>query len=326
LDTNLNKKFIFLFDICQIKSYSHFTHYIFLFKDFIMTDMVPALVLTYGPSGCGKTTDCGYSFPNALFIAARGALQSVTHTCGYSPAQIECKTIDDATKTLLDLQKKGGNYDAVVVDDFSFLAEQTMAVYEKKYSGFTLWGKLRDATLDFRNAARYSKCHVVLNCWEQAPKTRTDGSFVRGGPMLSGKLPEQMPAMCDLVLRSGEESMRRPWKGIYRCNYNSKYVMKDRFGVCYNLSPAPMNLGEILRSAGYTISRLKSLSWQEEAVEAFSTELENVADPYSKANELFGLLLAKGIDPKAAKWTLRDAMDRMVIRRTLHNTNARFVV
>ncbi len=33
----------------------------------------PVVICTYGPSGIGKSTDMGYSFPNALFIAAPGA-------------------------------------------------------------------------------------------------------------------------------------------------------------------------------------------------------------------------------------------------------------
>lgn len=284
-----------------------------------------AMVMTYGGSGSGKTTDCGYSFPNGLFIAARGALQSVRHTCGYSPATVEATTIDDATATLLSVTKQGGKYDAIIIDDFSFLAEQTMSVFEKKTSGFTLFKKLRDSIINFRNAARYANAHVVLNCWAQAPKTRGDGSYVRGGPMLSGNLPEQMPAMCDLVLQCAEDHGRQPWKGTYKCEFSSQYVMKDRFGLCYTMSPAPMNLGEILRTAGYEISRLSTLPWQEEVVEKFSRELEASQDIFGTANTLYGQLLQKGVDPKAARWTLRDALDRMTIRRALSTQNARFV-
>lgn len=285
---------------------------------------VPALVLTYGPSGSGKTTDSGFAFPNALFIASRGSLTSISSECGYEPKMVDAQTIDEATARLREASNK---VDAVVVDDYSFLAEQTFADYEKKYSGFKMWGALRDATLAFRNAARYAGCHVMLNCWEQAPKTRTDGSFLRGGPMLSGRLPEQMPAMCDLVLRCGHDSMRKPWTGTYKCEYSPRYVQKDRFGICYALSPAPMNLGEILRAAGYSISRRPDLPWQEEVVEQFSQELLSTSSSafVKTANDLYGKLVSAGIDPIAARWTLRDAADRTVIRRALNNRNARFI-
>jgi hypothetical protein len=287
--------------------------------------MHPALCLTYGQSGSGKTTDCGYSFPNALFISTRGALQSIRHTCGYEPASVDVKSIEEATACLHAFKKNGGDYDAIVVDDFSFLAEQQMATLERKFSGFTLWGKLRDITLEFRNAARYSNCHVILNAWEKSPKTRGDGSYVRGGPELSGKLPEQIPALCDLVLRCGHDPSRQPWSGVYKCEHSSQYVMKDRFGLCYSASPLPMNLGEILRMAGYEVSRHKSLPWQEEIVEDFSARLSKSTNIVADSNALFQSLTSKGIDATVARWTLRDATDRAVLRRALLNHNSTFI-
>ena len=287
--------------------------------------MLPALVLSYGPSGSGKTTDNVYSFPNGLYIATRGALLPAFHVCGYVPDSVEAATIDDATRKLKEATKSG-RYDAVIVDDFSFLAEQTMANYEKRYSGFKMWGALRDSTLAFRNAARHANCHVILNCWQKAPQTKPDGTFVRGGPLLSGKLPEQMPAMCDLVLQCGQDPMRKPWSGVYKCEHSTRYVMKDRFNICYTMSPAPMNMGEILRAAGFEISRHKSLPWQEDVVEQFSQQLDAAGHAlYDTANTLFGQLVNAKIEPKAARWTLRDALDRVVIRRALLNNNSRFI-
>jgi len=285
---------------------------------------IPAMVCVYGASGSGKTTDCGYSFPNALFIATPGALQSITHTCGYTPASIDVPDIQSATKALLDVKDKG--YDAIVVDDFSFLAEKTISILEKRYKGFSLWGELRDVTLEFRNAARYCGVHVILNCWEQARKNRTDGTFVRGGPLLSGKLPEQLPAMCDLVLRCGRHSQRKPWTGIYRCEHSLEFVMKDRFGVCYDLNPIPMNLAEILRSVGCTVSRHKSLDWQEEIVEEFSKDLASGAPQefIPTVEKLYKGLVDKGIDPKHARWTIRDVLDRTVIRKSLSTRSQSF--
>ena len=286
----------------------------------------PALVLTYGPSGSGKTTDLGYSFPNAVFIAARGALQPVRSLCGYEPNTMEAQIIDDATQFLEKLAKvKDHGFDAVVVDDFSFLAEQQFAVYDKKFSGFTLWGKLRDSAIAFRNAARYANVHVVLNCWEQAPKLKGDGTRVRGGPMLSGKLPEQIPAMCDMVFRCSHEPMRKPWPGVYHCQYSTDYVMKDRFNIATRLHPAPMNLAEILRAAGYEISRHKDLVWQEEIVEKVCESLLSGGKVAEIANSAYKELLDGGVTPAAARWTIRDAMDRSVIRRALNATDSVFI-
>ena len=119
----------------------------------------PVLAMSYGPSGIGKTTDTGLSFPNALFIAAPGALQSVKNVAGYTPLVENATTIPDVTKlinTIASYRAKGADtkIDAIVADDFSYLAEQTFAQLEKKFNGFRLWGELRDAIIDFRNAAR----------------------------------------------------------------------------------------------------------------------------------------------------------------------------
>ena len=278
----------------------------------------PALVCTYGPSGSGKTTDLGYSFPNALFIATRGALQPLRSICGYEPAQLDGKTIDDATKFLEKLSKTPSHdFDAVVVDDFSFLAEQQFALYDKRFSGFALWGKLRDSALAFRNAARYANVHVILNCWEQPPKMKPDGTRVRGGPLLSGRLPEQIPAMCDMVLRCGHEPMRKPWAGVYQCQYSTDYVMKDRYNIVSRLHPAPMNLAEIFRAAGLTVSRHADLGWQEEIVETVAQSLLAGNPVAETVNSAYKNLLDGGVSTHAARWTMRDALDRSVIQRAL---------
>lgn len=286
----------------------------------------PALILTYAPSGNGKTTDCGYSFPRGLFIATRGALQSIRSVCGYEPRVENCNTIDEVTKRITSI--KPGDFDSVIIDDFSFLAEQTISALEKKYQGFKLWGELRDRTLAFRNAARYASCHVVLNAWEQAPKNKEDGSRVRGGPNLPGKLPEQLPAMCDLVLRGSLDPMRKPWPGVYRCTVSSDYVMKDRFNIAQMIDPAPMNLAEIMRTVGYKVARHPELEWQEEIVETVAQQIlaASPAEMPNLVNGVYRSLLANGASPTAARWTMRDGVDRAVIRRALAARNDSFFV
>ena len=292
------------------------------------TMMGPVVTCIYGPSGGGKTTDCGYSFPNGLFLATRGALNSIYHTCGYQPAAINVRTIQEATAILTDLMKKGAKYDAIVVDDLSFLAEQTFAEVDRKFRGnnFAKWGKLNDITLEFRDVARHMNCHVIFNCWEQGPKTRTDGSFLRGGPMLSGRLVEKVPAICDQVFRVGRESNRLSWPYSYLCDRdNSKWVMKDRFNIAYGLNPAPMNMAEILRAAGFQIKRLEALKGQEEMVEQLAQHFLAEGQSPDKVNTLFANLVSKGQDPKAARWTLRDALDRAIIRRAIQHNQQRFL-
>lgn len=281
----------------------------------------PVVVCTYGPSGVGKTSDAGYSFPTALFLAAPGALNSIQSLCGYQPDRLAVNTIEEATAII----EKVGNskkYKTVVIDDFSFMAEQTFSALEAnpKYKGFALWGKMRDIALEFRDRSRYAGVNVVLNCWEQPPKMRENGQMVRGGPQLSGKLPEQIPALCDLVLRATHDKKRKPWGAVYRCNPDPSYVMKDRFHIAAQIDPAPMNLAELLRASGIQIDRHPDIKDQEATVQKIAENFSGkVSDDAPLANDIYTSLLGKGMPPAHAKWTLRDALDRAVIRRELGN-------
>jgi len=291
-------------------------------------DVINTLVMSYGSSGNGKTVDMGYSYPNALFIATRGSLLSIKNTCGYMPATLDLPNIQEATKLVMEL-KDNTEFDAVVVDDFSHLADKTMVDIEKKYKGWDVYSQMNQIVLDFRNAARYAGVHIAINCWEAHPKTnRNTGAFTRGGALLSGKLPESLPALCDLVLRCGKDPMKpTQWKGIYKCQLDTQYTMKDRFGVCYNLDPVPQNIAEILRSANIPLSRLKGLEWQEEIVEQSSTaflEIKNSKERNLEIEKLFSGLISQGVEPKFARWTIRDVIDRIAIKRSINQQSVKF--
>ena len=291
------------------------------------TEKTAPLCMIYGDSGLGKTVDCGYSFPNALFIAAPNALSSIESVCGYKPAQVDAVDITDATAKIEAYLKQGGNYDAIVVDDLSFLHEQELQKWEKKNrsNAFFKFQKANEAMLNFRNVARYAGLAVIVNCWQRHPSS-SGGSFKKGGPQLTGKLGESVPNMFDLVLRAGIEPTRKPWTGIYQCTNDPNWVMKDRFNVAIAMKQAPMNLAEILRAAGHQISRLKGLEWQEEVVEQIATQLLSTesGDTYKVANEWYAQLLGKEIDHRIATWTVRDALDRTVIKRGLDASRASF--
>lgn len=288
----------------------------------------PAFVLVYGRSGIGKTVACGWAAPTGLALAAPNALTSVLTTCGYGLAYAPVGSIGDVLAVMQDLATKREAaekakkpwvppFDAILVDDLSFLAEQTLAHLEnvRKLSGFKLWDALRDDILSFRDLARFAGVHVIVNAWEQVPQVKADGTRVLGGPMLSGKLPEKMPAMCDLVLRMRYEPARKPWPAVFECHPDGAYVMKDRFTVVPDVCPP--NLGEILRFAGYKLARHPSLPWQEDAVEQIAQQFWPLEVPArsAEANRLVGDLIAKGVSPSAARMTLVDAIDRVTLRQ-----------
>lgn len=267
----------------------------------------------YGPSGLGKTTDMLYSFPCGLFVAPPGALKPAHNVVGFVPQSIEAATIMEATD-ILRKQGKTGAFDAIIVDDFSLLAEQTVAALEKKHSGFKLWGAVRDVVLEFRDTARHVGMHVILTAHESSPKT-TNGCFIRGGPRLPGRLPEDVPTVCDIVLRAATDSTRRGWHACYRNSIDdSQWVTKDRHGVTPD--KAPMNLGEILRLAGYTLRRAPGLEWQDEFVTAVSNDLlANPGQEKTVLSQAAEACRAQGLNDLHTRWSIRDAVDRVSLAR-----------
>jgi hypothetical protein len=113
---------------------------------------------------------------------------------------------------------------------------------------------------------------------------------------------------------------------VYRCHANPSYVMKDRTNTATVCDPAPMNLAELLRAAGFKISRLPDYKDQEDHVEAIAQSLtgEAVSDG-AMLNQIYSGLLKKGLPPHLARWTLRDAVDRSVIRRAKEAAANQFV-
>ena len=176
------------------------------------------VILTYGPSGVGKTTDQGYSFPRALFAAAPGALHSVQSVCGYMPATTQVDTIEGATKLIKEV---AGKFDWLVIDDFSFMAEQTFSRLERKYSGFKVWGALRDVALEFRDTARYAKVSVVMNCFSE------DTEFITSEGVKSFK-----------DFKDGETVMVRSHSGEWRLAQVRSYGKRKMNRVTFRRGPA----------------------------------------------------------------------------------------
>jgi len=279
----------------------------------------------YGPSGLGKTTDLLYSFPNGLFVAPPGALKPAHHVVGHVPQSVEASTIMDATAIVAKLAKSNpDNFDAIVVDDFSLLAESTVSVLERRHTGFKLWGAVRDAVLAFRDTSRHAGLHVVMTAHESAPRTY-NGNFIRGGPKLPGRLPEDFPGACDIVFRAAQDGTRRGWHACYRCTVDdTQWVTKDRHGVTPD--KAPMNLGEIIRMAGYSLRRAPGLEWQEEIVEAVSgmlvhgvTQFGNKSEEKAIVEEAIELAREMTNNELHIRWMLRDALDRAALKRARAN-------
>lgn len=287
---------------------------------------LPVLGIIYAPSKTGKTTDCLYSFTNALWFAAPGALKPSEGVCGYSIPEsnvIDAESIPYVEALISKL--KSGIVDTVVVDDLSLLADRTVRFYslERHLGGYDLWGAVRNSFLALRETARRKNVHVVMNAHEQGPRM-INNARILGGPLLPGKAASDIPKACDFVLRAQpiprmDKSIG--WPVVYRCTpEDPDYTSGDRDNVTADKSP--MNLGEILRLAGYPLPRLSALSWQEAMVEKVSGEFATILgkDDECRALNTFvieGCMKKYRCSEPHAIWTARDAYDRAVLRASL---------
>jgi len=292
----------------------------------------PALVLTYAPSGWGKTVDNLYSFPDAIFIAAPGALKPWRDVVGlpYEPAHApKCRTIPEATAFLLsEAQNKKRRFTAVVCDDWSLMCDASFAVVENQFpkGGIQFWGGVRRMLLDFREAARDAGLHIILNAHERGPHNDDKKGYVRGGPMLPGTMPEDFPKSCDMVLRVKKEPSYPIWPFIYSAREgDDDWVEKDRHGFVPPATKiAPMNLGEVMRrgfgmDGPFGIRRPRGLEWMEKVVEQIATKIAGTTPGTADQNAIL-LAFKPLIESKYAQhplhiqWVFRDAIARAALR------------
>lgn len=289
----------------------------------------PVLAMIYGVPKTGKTTDLLYSLPRAIWIAAPGATAPADSVCGYTLMRkpIDIASLDDAVRILEGLERDKGktlDVDALILDDLTLYVDRTVKALSDDGVGRKdprqLWGAVRLKLLAVRDTGRRARVHVIFNAHEAGPKMQ-NATRIRGGPALPGAGAEIVPAACDMVLRATARAADPTqtfigWPVVYRCQVQDlDYVSGDR----YNRTPdfSPMNLGEILRSAGFNIRRLPGFEWQETIVAKLAPLLaERIAeaDFTKKALELaFVESMKNSKDERHAIWTQRDVYDRAVL-------------
>lgn len=274
------------------------------------THTAPFIVI-YGKSGFGKTSDVGAAYPGGLYIASEGAVSSIQSWFGVSVARTQVPTLMELNKNFPSWIK-GGKYTALIIDEFDFLAEETMAALEKRVTGFKLFGALRNEVALTARIARDASLPVIVTSLEKPPKVREDGTKILGGPSLTGDLPEKLPGMADIVLRALKDPLRKPWPVVYTPDGGLDYVGKDRYSIAPN--PSPMNLGEILRTR-FNVPRIHP--WQEERVAELHAGLikGEPKDDVAVITHYYQYLLSAGVPPQAARWTVRDGWDRTLLAR-----------
>lgn len=286
--------------------------------------MSTLFAITYGPSGCGKTLAAIRAFPDGLFLAPKGATKCAAYL-GVTPKTTNPTSVGEIVNTLRSKEAK--KYSAIIVDDFSLIADAELQRCKAKYKGWAAFDQFNQRVYELRDAARESDRPVIFTMHQQPPKEVSNDSGTKsipGAPLIPGwQLPEKLPAMADFVARvvyTGESL--GSWPYVYQTGPDPAYITKDRLGI----SPAtfPLNLRVILLAAGYDLPRPKDLQWMERVVQGASIKLQPILQEKNK-EELQQLLskiftqLSTKYEQKHIRWALMDAIDTATLK--LHQSS-----
>tara|TARA_R100000664_G_scaffold34238_1_gene55553 strand:+ start:10111 stop:11007 length:897 start_codon:yes stop_codon:yes gene_type:complete len=286
----------------------------------------------YGPAKSGKTLAMIRSFPNGLFIAPRGALLC-KGWLSREPKSVEAGGKVGLPEITKIIRQHAKDYPAIIVDDFSIILDWELAKCKKAVAGWGAFDNFNKRVYDFIEAARNADCHVFVTMHEQAPKeVGQDGQkrWVKGCPMVPGwQLPEKLPAMWDICARVVYDKKAKGWPHVLQTGPDSDYITGDRLAI--TPERFPMNLRDVLLSAGYDLPRPEELAYFEEHVAKLSLALAPALDGKPGAvKKVFvehqkELMDATEGSPEFVRWIFMDALDRASLRKHSSNMLQNFI-
>ena len=96
----------------------------------------PLFLAMYSPPGCGKTLANIRAFPEALFVAPKGALKCASYL-GYKPKKVlPAAGIRNIPEIIA---KAGQKVDTIVFSDLSIEADNEAKKLRTEYSGWSVW-------------------------------------------------------------------------------------------------------------------------------------------------------------------------------------------
>jgi len=276
----------------------------------VVKDKTPVFGITYGPAKTGKTLATVRAFPDGLFIAPRGALACASWL-DWQPECIVAKDINQITQLIQNNKK----YPAIIVDDFSIIADAEIAQLKRSHKGWSAFDVFNERVYELRDAARNANCHVLLTMHEQAPKEvkHAGGNrYIPGAPLIPGwQLPEKLPALADFVARVVHDDSFIGWPYVYQVGPDEHYITGDRLSICPD--KFPLNLREILLAAGYHVPRPKQLDWMDKTVDRIAQLLhKEIQKEEPNYKPILTQVATKLTDynPRHIRWAMADAFDR----------------
>jgi len=272
--------------------------------------------ITYGPSGTGKTLATIRAFPDALFISPRGGTACASFL-GVTPKTIAPSSVSEVT-ALIKNKATAKKYSAVIIDDFSLLADTELD--QQKKNARDKWAAhdvFNHQVYDLRDVAREAPFPVILTMHERSPRQVENDQGKRtipGSPLIAGwQLPEKLPAYADFVARVVYSTdALGSWPYVYQTGPDPDYITKNR--VVNSPDKFPLNLRVLLLDAGYTLPRPKEFQWMEDVVQKVAPVLQPILQQHDK--ESLQTLLTKIFKQLSTshsqvhiRWALMDAID-----------------
>lgn len=290
----------------------------------------PVFVQAFADSGFGKSVETLYTAAgHGFFMGPAGSFKPALDVVGFElhPQHQACiTTLEQAIQGVYYVAQnaKALGVDIIVVDDCAELMKGSAAILKAAYGprgAFDYWDHIARLLAAFRDTLRNCGLNAYTTWHHRRGEIdKETGTYWKGGPDVpSRKLVKLVPHLGDTVLRGDVASsfaMRPayPWHGVYECHPgNDQTYEKDRHGFRGTL---PMNVGELLRTAGYTLRRPVGLEWLEDAAEMVATAILSNKLPIPEMKTRFDQQLLKaGKHPYHIRWAWRDGYDRAVFKR-----------
>lgn len=225
----------------------------------------PTVAMLMGDVKRGKTLDAIYAYPQALFIAAQGALKAAAMVGGINIPPNRIRNPITVRDAIAHLNNPPAGTTALIVDDLTLLVDATVRAYESAGVGkWTLWRTIRNDLMDLRTNARKMKLPVVFTLHDKPPRYEEagraeGGAMMRilieaGAPALPGQMAKGMPAVCDAILLARKSTaLVSMWPVVYENLPLDPTIEGVGLREMPPISPMPMNLAEILRCAGHLV-------------------------------------------------------------------------
>lgn len=220
---------------------------------------MPGSVLIYGPSGVGKTVAVCKTFRRSVVLLTEfDGLASVQTLCGFTPSHVvelfsvdaPFEQIEKAILTVVEPLAKKKEISSVVIDSITEVSDRILGVMMARTKGdstptgnaMIAYPEVGRETMKIVRRLQGMGLWVVCTALEQEPKIGIDKKLRRGGPLLPGKLVEQLPGQFSLCLRAAVAPNKTR---VLLCDQlDPVWIMKDRYNVCE--VEQPLDLGPIM--------------------------------------------------------------------------------